>query len=239
MMGSTIQVQDALIAGAARARRLAAGYLAGRQGSDGHWRAKLTADTTLESDFILLQLWLYPPENGLWWPATRPLIDKAVRAILARQLPDGGFNIYAGGPAEVSASVKAYFALKLAGVPAGDPCLARARERILDLGGIQATNSYVKINLSLFGLYPREGCPSVVPEVMLLPGDFLYQMSAWTRAIVVPVAIVQALNPGRPVPGGFTLAELFQPGVSASFRRSPELLSWRNLFLAIDRVLKY
>ncbi len=238
MMGPTIEIQDALIAGAGRARRLAAGHVAGLQNGDGHWCAELTADTTLESDFILLQLWLYPPENGAWKPATRGLVDKAVRTILARQLPDGGFNIYAGGPADVSATVKAYFALKLAGVPAEDPRLARARERILDLGGIQAANSYVKINLSLFGLYPREGCPTVPPEVMLLPGNFLYRMSSWTRAIVVPVAIVQALNAGRPVPEGFTLAELFKPGVSASFRRSPELVSWRNLFLAIDWGLK-
>ena len=58
----------------------------------------LTADTTLESDFILLELWRHPPENGVWNPPTRPLIDKAVRSILARQLPDGGFNIYAAGP---------------------------------------------------------------------------------------------------------------------------------------------
>ena len=98
-----------------------------------------------------------------------------------------------------------------------DPRLARARERILDLGGIQATNSYVKINLSLFGLYPREGCPSVVPEVMLLPGDFLYRMSSWTRAIVVSVAIVQALNSGRPVPRGL------HAGRTVQARREPVL----------------
>ena len=81
----------------------------------------LTADTTLESDFILLELWRHPPENGVWNPPTRPLIDKAVRSILARQLPDGGFNIYAQGPSEINATIKAYTALKFAGLAATIP----------------------------------------------------------------------------------------------------------------------
>ena len=81
----------------------------------------LTADTTLESDFILLELWRHPPQNGVWNPPTRPLVDKAVQSILARQLPDGGFNIYAEGPSEISATVKAYTALKLAGLAYDDP----------------------------------------------------------------------------------------------------------------------
>ena len=115
---SPAQVGNALETAAAHAARRAASYLAELQAHDGHWCAELTADTTLESDYILFQLWLYPPVAGNWDPPTRPLIDKAVRSILARQLADGGFNIYVDGPAEISASVKAYFALKLAGVDA-------------------------------------------------------------------------------------------------------------------------
>ena len=113
-------------------------------------------------------------------------IERAVNAILARQLEDGGFNIYLHGPSEVSASIKAYFALKLAGVPASDARMERLRNRILELGGVQAANSYVRINLSLFGLYPREACASIPPEIILLPFNFIYQMSSWTRAIVIP-----------------------------------------------------
>ena len=194
-----------LLEAARQARERAAEYLLGLQYPEGYWWGELTADSTLESDYILLQLWLYPPEGGVWRPASRPVVDKAVRSILARQLPDGGFNIYPQGPADVSATVKAYFALKLAGMVAEDPRLKRARERILELGGIQAANSYVKINLSLFDLYPRAYCPSVPPEIVLLPGKFLYQMSSWTRAILAPLAVVQAHNPRRPVPAGFTL----------------------------------
>ncbi len=238
-MSPGVQVGDHLIAGAAEAVRRAGDYLAGLQRPEGYWWGELTADTTLESDFVLLQLWLYPPSGSSWNPPTRRLVDKAVRSILARQLPDGGFNIYPKGPADVSATVKAYFALKLAGLPVDGPQLRRARERILSLGGIQATNSYVKINLSLFGLYPREFCPSVPPEMMLLPGHFVYQMSSWTRAIVIPLSIVHAADPRRPVPEGFTLEELFLPGASLEFRPSEALLSWRNVFLALDRLVKF
>jgi squalene-hopene/tetraprenyl-beta-curcumene cyclase len=239
MSTSTAYAQETLTSTAARAARLAADRLLSLQDSAGYWCADLTADTTLESDYILLQLWMHPPEAGVWNPPTRALIDKAVRSILARQLPDGGFNIYAKGPSEISATVKAYFALKVAGVALDDPRLARARARILELGGIQAANSYVKINLSLFDMYPRQYCPSIPPEVMFLPGDFIYQMSAWTRAIVVSLAIVHSSNPRRPVPAGFNLDELYKPGVSLAFQPSEGFFSWRNFFLSMDRVLKF
>ena len=136
------------------------------------------------------------------------------------------------GPSEVSASVKAYFALKLAGLAVDDPRMARLRDRILELGGIQAANSYVKVNLSLFDLYPRQYCPSIPPEVVLLPFDFLYQMSSWTRAIVVSLAIVHAANPRRPVPAGFNLDEFWLPGVSPEFHQRRALFTWHNFFLA-------
>src|SRR5947209_9872118 len=109
-MSAPLQVRNTLESAAEQAMRKAGAYLTMMQARDGHWCAELTADTTLESDYILFQLWLHPPVNGVWRPATRPLIDKAVASILARQLDDGGFNIYVGGPSEVSASVKAYFA---------------------------------------------------------------------------------------------------------------------------------
>src|SRR5579885_423998 len=206
-MSAPAQVVRSLETPARRAISRAADYLAGLQARDGHWCAELTADTTLESDFILFQLLLYPAREGRWEPATRPLIEKAARSILDRQLPDGGFNIYVQGPSEVSASVKAYVALRLAGLAVHDPRMRRLRDRILALGGIQAANSYVKLNLSLFGLYPRECCPSIPPEVALLPFDFLYQMSSWTRAIVISLSLVHAANPNRPVPAGLTLDE--------------------------------
>jgi squalene-hopene/tetraprenyl-beta-curcumene cyclase len=236
-MSPSLQLEDSLLASAGRATRRGVDALLAMQHEQGYWAADLTADTTLESDYILLQLWLHPPVNGAWDPPTRPLIDKAVQSILARQNPDGGFYIYPKGPSDINATVKAYFALKLAGLPVDHGCLAKARERILALGGIQAANSYVKINLSLFNLYPREGTPSIPPEMILL-GNLIYEMSSWTRAIVMPLSIVHSLNPARPVPEGFALHELFLPGVPVTFQSSPELFSWRTLFLGIDRVAK-
>ena len=90
------------------------------QTPEGYWCGNLTADTTLESDYLLLRLWLYPPVDGVWQDAQHPRVRKAVRSILNRQLPDGGWCIYQGGPSEVNATVRAYTALKLAGMGRGD-----------------------------------------------------------------------------------------------------------------------
>jgi squalene-hopene/tetraprenyl-beta-curcumene cyclase len=209
--------------------------LSAQQSPDGFWCGELTADTTLESDYILLQLWLNQPDDQGWHPPTRSRIDRAAHSILERQLSDGGFNIYAGGPSEVSATVKAYCALKLAGIdPDSDP-LRRARERILALGGLQAANSYVKINLSLFGLYPRKHVPSVPPEIVMLPGNVLYEMSSWTRSILVPLSIVQARGSNRRAPTGFNLDELLLPGVKLAL---PKRKGLAVLFHHLDRMFK-
>ena len=221
------EVQTAIV----RARN----SLFAEQSPEGFWCGELTADTTLESDYILLQLWLHQPNGAEWNPPSRPRIDRAARSILARQLPDGGFNIYHGGPAEISATIKAYTALKLAGLsPESDP-LRRARERIMALGGLQAANSYVKINLSLFGVYPRKYAPSVPPEIVMLPGNVLYEMSSWTRSIVVPLSIVQARGSNRRAPDGFNLDELILPGISLKL---PKRSGLSVLFHHLDRVFK-
>jgi squalene-hopene/tetraprenyl-beta-curcumene cyclase len=139
----------------------------------------------------------------------------------------------------VSASVQAYCALKLAGVPADGEALSSLRQRILALGGVQAANSFVKINLSLFNLYPRQHVPTVPPELMLC-GKLIYQISSWTRTSLVPLAIVQALeSKGRPVPEGFTLQELFKPGEPLDLVRGRAIFSWDNFFLRVDGALKW
>jgi squalene-hopene/tetraprenyl-beta-curcumene cyclase len=180
--------------------------------------------------------------NGVWNPPTKARIEKAVRSILARQLPDGGFNIYPQGPSEINASVKAYAALKLGGVVLGgmdadDARIVKLRERILAMGGLQAANSYVKINLSLFGLFPHAYTPSIPPEGMLL-GRLIYEISSWSRAIAIPLSIVHSMNPQRPVPAGFTVSELLAPGVSLEFPNDEGFFSMRNFFLKADKVLK-
>ncbi|MBC7925215.1 MAG: squalene--hopene cyclase, partial [Bryobacteraceae bacterium] len=235
-----VSAADALHPIATEAARRASDALLSLQNSQGYWWADLTADTTLEADFILLQLWLHPPVDGVWNPPTQHLVEKAVTSIFRRQLPNGGFYVYPEGPPDVSATVKAYFALKLAGIPVTDSRMVRAKNTILELGGIQAANSYVKLNLSFFGLFPREFCPSVPPEMMLLPGNFIYQMSSWTRAIVIPLSIIHAMDPKRPVPSGFDLKELFAPGGTRwSWLKDREFLTWRNVFLSLDQMAKF
>ncbi|HEY2842951.1 MAG TPA: squalene--hopene cyclase [Bryobacteraceae bacterium] len=237
MSSPSLQIADTLIAASSAALRSAAEYLLSRRDGQSYWCGELTADTTLESDFILLELWRHAPQSGVWNPPSRGLIDKAVHSILARQLPDGGFSIYEKGPSEVSASIKAYVALKLGGLAFDDANLTRLRERILALGGLQAANSYVKINLSLFGLFPREHTPSIPPELNLF-GNVIYEMSSWTRAIVTPLSILHSMNPNRPVPQGFNVDELMVPGVSLEFRDNEKFLSWGNFFFVADRFLK-
>lgn len=235
----TIPSNDTLLVAAQQKIQRAAGHLLSLQHDDGYWCALLTADTTLESDYILLQLWMHAPDSaGKWNPPNRAQIDRAVARILSKQLPDGGFNIYVKGPSEISASVKAYFALKVSGISVEDERMTRLRERIIALGGIQAANSYTKVNLSLFDLYPREGTPSIPPEIMLLPGKLIYQMSSWTRAIVIALAIVHAHDPRRPVPAGFNLDEIFIPGKSIGFESNDSWLSWRKTFVQSDKILK-
>ena len=242
MSSPSLQIADTLLPASSGTLRRAVEYLLSRRAGEGYWCGELTADTTLESDFILLELWRHPPKEGVWNPPTRGLVNKAVRSILARQLPDGGFSIYEKGPSEVSASIKAYVALKLAGLgdarlDSNDSSLVRLRERILALGGLQAANSYVKINLSLFSLYPREHTPSIPPELNLA-GNLIYEMSSWTRAIVTPLSILHSMNPRRPVPAGFTVEELFVPGVPLAFVDREKILSWGNFFFVADRLLK-
>jgi squalene-hopene/tetraprenyl-beta-curcumene cyclase len=237
-MNAQLQFAETTTANCISAVNRAAEFMLRRQHQAGYWWEDLTADTTLESDYILFQLWLHRVENGKWNPPNRDVIDRAVASILSRQLEDGGFNIYPGGPSEISACVKAYFSLKVAGLPADDSVLRRLRERILALGGIQAANSYTKLNLSFFGLYQREYVPTVPPEMILL-GNFIYEMSSWSRAIVIPLAIIASAGPKCPVPDGFTLDELYKPGVSPDFRPADQFWSLKNFFYTADRLLKF
>ena len=234
-MSPSLQITDAAVARSAEAAKRTATFLSAGQNAEGYWCAPLTADTTLESDWVLLQLWLSPPSpDGAWNPENRAQIDKAARSILRRQLSDGGFNIYPDGPADVSATAKAYFALKLAGID--ESVLAPIRERILALGGLQAVNSYTKINLSLFGLYPRWACPAIPPE-MILWGNLIYHMSSWSRAILMPLSIVYAADAHRPVPAGFTLDEIHAPDIPMDMRRD-RTFTWHNFFLGVDSVFR-
>jgi squalene-hopene/tetraprenyl-beta-curcumene cyclase len=210
-------------------------WLLSVQHQEGYWWAELEADTTLESDYILYQHILGQLDS--------PKVGKLAKYIRERQLGDGGWNIFYGGPAELNATVKAYVALRLAGDPATAPHLEKAKARIHELGGLEATNSYVRFYMAMVGAVDWGMVPAIPPELMLLPDWFpinIWEMSSWTRGIVIPLAIVYASSPDWRLPAGLTFDELFtKPGAKpTSFRWDRQVISWRNCFLALDRGLK-
>jgi squalene-hopene/tetraprenyl-beta-curcumene cyclase len=211
-----------------------------QQHEAGFWVAELEADTTLTSEYLMLRRFLnmVDPDRQ----------RKAIRHLIATQLPDGGWPIYYGGPPDISASVKAYFALKLAGVSQDEPFMVTAREAILAKGGVAAANVFTKITLTLFDQYDWRGIPSMPPEIMLLPKWFyfsIYAISYWSRAVLIPLLIVFAHRPVCHIPQEHGIDELFvTPRRSMDYRDVPPLkkdstfFTWRNLFITLDRLLK-
>ena len=212
-----------------------ADHLLGLQAEEGYWLGELEADSTLESDYIY---YLY-----VLGQADPKRIAKLANYVRRKQLPDGGWSIYPGGPSELNATCKAYFALKLVGDSPKAPHMARARGVAHRLGGLERSNSYVRFYLALAGALGWEMVPAILPEMMLLPSWFylnIYEMSSWTRGIVVPMAILSALRPDFRLPEHARVDELFADPQrrTAAFDWSDQLLSWRNFFLALDRALK-
>jgi squalene-hopene/tetraprenyl-beta-curcumene cyclase len=210
-------------------------YLLSTQTQDGYWWSELEADTTLESDYILYLHILDQLDS--------PKVAKLANYIRKKQLPDGGWNIFEGGPSELNATIKAYMALRLAGQAASHPDLVRAKDKVIELGGIEGTNSYVRFYLAMVGAVDWSIVPSIPPELMLLPDWVpinIYEMSSWTRGIVIPLTLIYAHKPDWRLPEGVTATELFkEPGSKPkSFKWDGTIISWKNLFLTLDRALK-
>src|SRR5580698_1759164 len=210
-------------------------WLLSAQSQEGYWWGELEADTTLESDYIVYLHVLGQLDS--------PKVGKLANYIRRKQLSDGGWNIFEGGPSELNATVKAYLALRLAGDAVDAPHVVRAKEKVIVLGGIEATNSYVRFYLAMVGAIDWGIVPSIPPELMLLPDWVpinIYEMSSWTRGIVIPLALVYAHKPDWRLPEGVTATELFrEPGSKPkSFKWDASVISWKNLFLTLDRGLR-
>ena len=211
-----------------------ASWLLARQAADGHWRGPLEGDTILESEYILLLAWA--------GRLGKPEIAGAVRRILNEQLPGGGWAIHPGGPVDVSASVKAYLALKLTGHDQHSEPLCRARAAIERAGGPWAVNSFTKFYLALLGQMSYADCPAVPPEMVLLPDWFpvnLHRVSAWSRTMIVPLSLMWAFKPVRQIAAEQGIDELF---TSQAGRRGPSLVGgnggWARFFRGVDRLIK-
>ena len=221
-------------------RRSQAWFVSRQDVSEGYWVAELEADTTLTSEYLMLRRFLdrVDPERE----------RKAVGYLRAMQLPDGGWPIFYGGPSEISASVKAYFALKLSGVSADEPCMLRARDRILAMGGVVCANVFTKITLALFDQYDWKGVPSMPPEIMLLPKRFyfsIYAISYWSRAVLIPLLVVFAKQPVCRIPREQGIDELYlSPRPQIHYRDGPPFNKdqrWftpHTFFVQLDRLLK-
>ena len=225
---------DGLAGRVAAAMNAARKFLFSEMHEDGYWCGELEADTTLESDYLVLHTLLgtVDPER----------FQKAANWIIQHQHEDGGWNTYPGGPSNISVSVKAYFGLKLAGYKADHPVMQRARKRILELGGVTEVNTFTKIYLCFFGQYDYDAVPAIPPEIVLFPNWFwfnIYEISSWSRAILVPLSICYAKKPFKKIPREMGVEELFVGGMTKSrmhLRWSKKLVSWRNFFLCIDRM---
>ena len=182
-------------------------WLLDRQNVDGHWCAELEGDTILESEYAI-----YLHFTDQFDPAK---VARLANYIRGKVLPGGGWAIYPGGPMEISASVKAYLVLKIAGDDLSSPHMVNSRQAILAAGGITRCNTFTKIYLAMLGLYPWNGCPAIPPEIILMPRWFsfsIYNMSAWSRAMLVPLSIIRARQPVKPLRAEWQIDELWTGG---------------------------
>ncbi|HYE26048.1 MAG TPA: squalene--hopene cyclase [Clostridia bacterium] len=209
-------------------------HLFSRMHPEGYWCGELEADTTLVSDYIFMHTLLGTRDENR--------IEKCVRQILRFQNDDGGWPIYEGGPSNINASVKAYFALKMGGLSPEHPVLVKARECILSHGGVPACNTFTKIYLCALGQYDYDAVPAIPPEIVLFPNWFwfnIYEISSWSRAILIPLSICYAKKPFKKIPDAWGIDELFPTGRHKDELRlkwDSKLISWRNFFLVLDRV---
>ena len=177
------------------------------QDAQGYWWGELESNNTMEAEYVMLSRFLghHNPERE----------RHIVNYLLNKQAKDGSWSIYYGAPGDLSTSVECYFALKLCGQdPDSDP-MRRAREFILQQGGVPRSRMFTRIWLALFGQWEWEGTPRLPTEMILLPhwAPFsIYRFASWARGCIVPLSIVLSRRPVRPVPPEHAIDELFPDG---------------------------
>ncbi|GBE94710.1 squalene--hopene cyclase [Nostoc cycadae] len=208
-------------------------YLLSMQYPAGYWWAELESNVTITAEVVLL--------HKIWGTdKTRPL-HKIETYLRSQQRQHGGWELFYDDGGEISTSVEAYMALRLLGVPATDPALIRARDFILQRGGISKTRIFTKLHLALIGCYSWCGIPSLPPWIMLLPPAFpvnIYEMSSWARSSTVPLLIVCDSKPIFQLDQAINLDELYVEGVDQVQYELPRQGDWTDLFLTLDQGFK-
>jgi squalene-hopene/tetraprenyl-beta-curcumene cyclase len=205
------------------------------QQADGHWVFELEADATIPAEYVLLEHFLGEIDQ--------PLEDRIAGYLRAGQGEHGGWPLYTGGDFDISATVKAYYALKLIGDPPDAPHMARAREAILAHGGAARCKVFTRISLALFGQVPWRAVPVMPVEIMLLPRWFpfhLDKVSYWSRTLIAPLLVLMARKPRARNPRRIGIEELFltPPQRERQYITNPTGSNWGRVFLALDRSLR-
>jgi squalene-hopene/tetraprenyl-beta-curcumene cyclase len=206
------------------------------QRPDGHWVFELEADATIPAEYVLFKHYLGEPEDLE--------LERKIGVYLRRiQGSHGGWPLFHGGAFDISASVKAYFALKMIGDDIEAPHMVRAREAILANGGAAATNVFTRIQLALYGAAPWSAIPTMPVELILVPRWFpirLSKMSYWARTVIVPLLVLQVKKPVARNPRGVKVDELYRTTVHVKpkSKAADTKLLWTVGFNALDVVLK-
>ncbi len=210
-------------------------WMVGRQAADGHWAFELEADSTIPSEYILLNHFLDTVDD-----ATEAKLAAYLRATQGKH---GGWPLYHDGDFNLSASVKAYYALKLTGEDIDAPYMRWARKAILDHGGAARANVFTRFALALFGQVPWRAVPVVRPEALLLPkwAPFhIDKVSYWSRTVMVPLMVLAALKPRARNPRRVDIRELFvkPPERQRYYQTNPTGKFLGTLLLGIDIVAR-
>ncbi len=210
--------------------------LLAQQRPDGHWVFELEADATIPAEYVML---------GHFLDEIDPEREAKIAVYLRRiQNGDGGWPLYHRGETDLSATVKAYLALKLAGDAPEAPHMSRARERILERGGAAHCNVFTRFALALFGQLPWRAVPVMPVEIMHLPAWFpfhLNKVSYWSRTVIVPLLVLMALRPRAHNPGNVDVRELFvlDPELEQSYMRPATFSTLGRSFLGLDDILRF
>ena len=206
------------------------GALLALQDPDGYWCFELEADCTIPAEYILMMHYMGEIDKDLE--------AKIANYLRAHQGNHGGWSLFPGGKFEISCSVKAYYALKLAGDSPDAPHMRKAREAILACGGAARCNAFTRIALALFGQIPWRGVPFTPVEIMLLPRWFFFhirKISYWSRTVVVPLMILCSMKPQAKNPGRVHVRELFLTPPEKEKNYFPIRSRLNHLFLALDK----